>query len=241
MLTRLDPLIFVVDDDASVCRSLGRVLALAGYRVEQFTSAHEFLARGPVEGACCLVLDVRMPGLSGIELQATLAAAGRRMSIVFVTGDVDVPTSVKAMKGGAIDLLVKPVDRAALLAAIARAVAKDTEDLNEEVRVAEIRRRVAMLTARETQVFALVVTGLLNKQIAAELGVGLKTIKAHRARVMAKMRAASVVELARLADAAGVHARTGPRSITGPRGTAVASKHPRAHEQDGLQRYDRAG
>ena len=145
-----------------------------------------------------------MPGLTGIEMQEALAAAGRRMSIVFVTGHVDVPTSVKAMKGGAVDLLTKPIDREELLAAIARAVAKDTADLSEEIRVAEIRQRVKMLTARETQVFALVVTGMLNKQIAYELGVGLKTIKVHRARVMEKMRAASVAELVRLADAVGV-------------------------------------
>ena len=164
----------------------------------------EFLAREPSEGPCCLVLDVRMPGLTGIEMQEALAAAGRRMSIVFVTGHVDVPTSVKAMKGGAVDLLTKPIDREELLAAIARAVAKDTADLSEEIRVAEIRQRVKMLTARETQVFALVVTGMLNKQIAYELGVGLKTIKVHRARVMEKMRAASVAELVRLADAVGV-------------------------------------
>jgi len=169
MLTAVAPLVFIVDDNLSVRKSLSRLLALAGYTVEAFESAREFLAREPSEGPCCLVLDVRMPGLTGIEMQEALAAAGRRMSIVFVTGHVDVPTSVKAMKGGAVDLLTKPIDR-----------------------------------ARETQVFALVVTGMLNKQIAYELGVGLKTIKVHRARVMEKMRAASVAELVRLADAVGV-------------------------------------
>jgi FixJ family two-component response regulator len=137
-------------------------------------------------------------------LQAALAAAGRRMSIVFLTGHVDVPTSVKAMKGGAVDLLTKPIDREALLAAIVRAVAKDTEDRSEEIRIAEIRQRVKTLTVRETQVFALVVTGMLNKQIAFDLGVVEKTIKVHRARVMEKMRAGSVAELVRLADAVGV-------------------------------------
>jgi FixJ family two-component response regulator len=208
MLTTVAPLVFVVDDDPSVRKSLGRLLALAGYRVQEFASAREFLARAASEGPCCLVLDVRMPGLTGIELQQTLAAAGRRMSIVFVTGHVDVPTSVKAMKGGAVDLLTKPIDRQALLAAIARAVAKDAADLSEELRIADIRERVRMLTVRETQVFALVVTGMLNKQIASDLGVGLKTIKVHRAKVMAKMRARSMAELVRLADAAGVHAGT---------------------------------
>jgi FixJ family two-component response regulator len=205
MLSPAKPLVFVVDDNAPVRKSLGRLLGVAGYAVEEFASAHEFLARAPSEGPCCLVLDMRMPGLTGIELQAALAAAGRRMAIVFVTGHVDVPTTVKAMKGGAVDLLTKPIDREALLAAIARAVAKDAADLSDELRVAEIRQRVATLTPREVQVFARVVTGRLNKQIGTDLGVGEKTIKVHRGRVMTKMRARSMAELVRLADAVGVH------------------------------------
>jgi FixJ family two-component response regulator len=204
VLTAVAPLVFVVDDNPSVRKSLSRLLAVAGYTVEAFASAREFLTRVPSEGPCCLVLDVRMPGLTGIELQAALAAAGRRMSIVFVTGHIDVPMSVKAMKGGAVDLLTKPIDRQELLAAIVRAVAKDAEDLSEEIRIAEIRQRVKTLTVRETEVFALVVTGMLNKQIAFDLGVVEKTIKVHRARVMEKMRAGSVAELVRLADAVGV-------------------------------------
>jgi FixJ family two-component response regulator len=204
MLTAVVPLVFVVDDNLSVRKSLSRLLTLAGYTVETFRSAREFLTREAPAGPCCLVLDVRLPDLTGIEMQEALAAAGRRMSIVFITGYVDVPASVKAMKGGAVDLLTKPIDREELLAAVARAVAKDATDLNDEIRIAEIRQRVKLLTVRETQVFALVVTGMLNKQIANDLGVGLKTIKAHRARVMGKMRAASVAELVRLADAAGV-------------------------------------
>jgi len=252
MLSTATPLVFVVDDNASVRKSLSRLLAVAGYTVEEFASAREFLTRAPSEGPCCLVLDVRMPGLTGIELQAVLAAAGRRMSIVFVTGHVDVPTSVKAMKGGAVDLLTKPIDREALLAAIARAVAKDAKDLSEETRVAEIRQRVANLSPREVQVFALVTTGRLNKQIGSELGVGEKTIKVHRARVMAKMQARSIAELVRLADAVGVHDGTGPRSNTGPGDADVDSKHGQAvrpgdhraralDHQYGLQGHDRAG
>ena len=207
MLTTVAPLVFVVDDNPSVRKSLSRLLVSAGYAVETFASAREFLTRAPCAVPCCLVLDVRMPGLTGIEMQEMLTAAGRRMSIVFVTGHADVRTSVNAMKGGAVDLLTKPIDMEELLAAIARAVAKDVVDRGEEVRIAEIRQRVAELTVRETQVFALVVTGLLNKQIAWELGIGEKTIKVHRARVMEKMRATSVAELVRLADAVGVVVR----------------------------------
>ena len=204
MLTADAPLVFVVDDNRSVRKSLHRLLAAAGYTVEAFASAREFLTREPSKVPSCLVLDVRMPGLTGIDLQEALAAAGRRMPIVFVTGHIDVPTSVKAMKGGAVDLLTKPIDAEELLDAIARAVAKDAENLGEAIRVTEIRQRVQTLTARETQVFALVVTGMLNKQIASELGIGEKTIKVHRARVMEKMRAGSVAELVRLADAVGI-------------------------------------
>jgi len=198
------PMIFVVDDDPSVRRSLTRLLTSAGYTVEAFASAGEFLARERYTGPCCLVLDMRMPGLTGLELQETLAAAGRRLSIVFVTGHVDVPMSVRAMKRGAADLLTKPFDDKDLLAAIQRAVAKDAQDLGEEARVAELRERVARLSPREAQVFALVVTGMLNKQIAAALGIGEKTVKVHRARVMQKMRAGSVAELVRFADSVGV-------------------------------------
>ena len=203
-MSAVAPMIFVVDDDLSVRRSLTRLLTSAGYTVEAFASAGEFLARERYTGPCCLVLDMRMPGLTGLELQETLAAAGRRLSIVFVTGHVDVPMSVRAMKRGAADLLTKPFDDKDLLAAIQRAVAKDAQDLGEEARVAELRERVARLSPREAQVFALVVTGMLNKQIAAALGIGEKTVKVHRARVMQKMRAGSVAELVRFADSVGV-------------------------------------
>jgi len=205
-MTALSPRVFVVDDNPSVRKSLARVLAAVGYTVEAFASAREFLARPPHPGPCCLVLDVRMPGLSGIQLQEMLAATGRRLSIVFVTGHADVPTSVRAMKAGAVDLLTKPVDAQDLIVAIQRAVTRDELDRVAEARRTEIQRRVSLLTARETEVFALVVTGMLNKQIGAALGIGEKTVKVHRARVMEKMRAGSVAELVRLADEAGVTA-----------------------------------
>ncbi len=203
-MTSASPLVLVVDDDPSVRKSLTRLLAAADYLVEAFASAQEFLARERHEGPCCLVLDVKMPGLTGIQLQEMLAATGRRMSIVFVTGHADVPTSVKAMKAGAVDLLTKPVDVKDLIAAIQRAVTRDQHERTSETRLAEIRRRVDLLTTRETEVFARVVTGMLNKQIGAVLGIGEKTVKVHRARVMEKMQAGSVAELVRLADEAGV-------------------------------------
>ena len=203
-MTAVAPVVFVVDDDPAVRKSLTRLLSSAGYAGEAFASAREFLARQPYAGPCCLVLDVRMPGLTGLDLQEALAGAGRRMSIVFVTGHGNISMSVKAMKGGAVDFLTKPVDAKDLLKAIQRAVAKDVQDLADETRIAEIQERIKMLTAREIEVFALVVTGMLNKQIAFELGISEKTVKVHRARVMEKMRAGSVAELVRLADRAGV-------------------------------------
>jgi FixJ family two-component response regulator len=203
-MTTAPPMVFVVDDDPSVRKSLARLIGSAGHTVEAFASAREFLARERYPGPCCLVLDVRMPGLTGLDLQEALANAGRQMPIVFVTGHGDVPMSVKAMKGGAVDFLTKPVDEKDLLAAIERCVARDVRNRGAEARITEIQERVQILTPRETEVFVLVVTGMLNKQIAFELGISEKTVKVHRARVMEKMRAGSVAELVRLADRVGV-------------------------------------
>lgn len=196
--------VFVVDDDASVRKSLTRLLAAAGYTVEAFASARDFLDAARAPGASCLVLDLRMPGITGLDLQETLAQAVHRIPIVFVTGHGDIPTSVQAMRAGAIDFLTKPYAAKDLLDAIRRGLDKDTRDLGREARTRSIHARVETLTPRERQVFALVVTGMLNKQIAAQLGVVEKTVKVHRARVMDKMRAGSVAELVRLADDVGV-------------------------------------
>jgi FixJ family two-component response regulator len=203
-MTAVPPVVFVVDDDPSVRTSLIRLIEMAGYAVEGFASAREFLERERYDGPCCLVLDVRMPGLSGLDLQEALAGAGHRMSIVFVTGHGDISMSVRAMKGGAVDFLTKPFDEKELLTAIERAVAKDVRDLADATRTTEAQKRVKTLTPREVEVFALVVTGMLNKQIASQLGVVENTVKVHRARVMEKMGAKSVAELVRLADRLGV-------------------------------------
>jgi FixJ family two-component response regulator len=222
-MTTIAPMVFVVDDDASVRKSLTRVLAASGYAVEEFASAGAFLTRERYAGPCCLVLDVRMPGLSGLDLQTALHAAGHRLSIVFVTGHVDVPMTVQAMKNGAVDLLTKPFGARELLNAVQRAVAKDVADRGDEARVAEVAERAKRLSPREMQVLALVVTGMLNKQIAGVLGVVEKTVKVHRARVMTKMQAGSVAELVRLADRLGVIVPIGPEVHVPPRSVSPRS------------------
>jgi FixJ family two-component response regulator len=197
-------LVCIVDDDPSVRKSLSRLVRGAGYEVEPFVSARDFLARPQPEGPSCLVLDVRMPGLTGLDLQEMLASAGQRWFIVFISGYGDIPSTVSAMKSGAVDFLTKPVNRRDLLSAIERAVTKAKQAHQERIRVMEIRNRVKTLTPREAEVFALVVAGMLNKQIASVLGVTLGMVKLHRGRVMEKMRAGSLAELVRLADQGGV-------------------------------------
>jgi FixJ family two-component response regulator len=200
------PLVFVVDDDTSVRKSLARLVKTAGYEAETFASVGDFLARPPHEGAACLLLDVRMPGQTGPDLQEALRATGRRISIIFITGHGDVRVSVKAMKAGAVDFLTKPLDERALLTAIRQAVARTLADQTEQGHVATVRACMTTLTPREAQVFALVVTGMLNKQVGAQLGIAEKTVKVHRARVMEKMRADSLAQLVRLAGTGGVNA-----------------------------------
>jgi FixJ family two-component response regulator len=205
-MTSFDEIVYVVDDDDSVRTALKRLLKSAGHKVITFSSAEEFLDHDHRFDVCgCLVLDIRMPGLSGLELQDQMAIAGISIPIIFITGHGNVPTSVRAIKAGAVDFLEKPFDDLVLLDAIQRAIAKDTRAKQAQVKIRDINQRVASLTPREKEVFALVVTGMLNKQVAFELGTSEKTIKVHRARVMQKMFAESFADLVRLAEKAGVH------------------------------------
>jgi len=199
------PDVFLVDDDASVRRALARLIKSAGHQVQTFSSAREFLATKTCgEEAACLVLDVRMPDLTGIDLQRQLQTLNRNVPIVFITGHGDIPMSVQAMKAGAVDFLPKPVRDTDLLRAIKQALTRAAHDRTEQNELEDIRRRVEKLTPRELEVMALVVSGLLNKQIAFELGTVEKTIKVHRARVMEKMQAESLAELVRLAEKVGI-------------------------------------
>jgi two-component system, LuxR family, response regulator FixJ len=196
--------VFVIDDDRSVRTSLATLLESDDYTVETFASAAEYLAKTPYSGPACLVLDVRLPGLDGLALQRQLLEGGRTEQIVFITGYGDIPMGIQAMKRGAIDFLPKPFDDEALLKAVQQALARSAEHWQKRDEMAQIRARIATLTPREFEVFRLVIAGLLNKQIAAELGAALRTIKTHRGRVMHKMGVASVAELVHLAQKAGI-------------------------------------
>ena len=189
------PVVYVIDDDASLRRAVSRLLRSAGLEVEALASAREFLERPAVDRPSCLVLDVRMPGPSGMDLQAALREARRDIPIVFMTGHGDVPTSVRAMKGGAVDFLEKPFRGRELLACVQRGLARSRQSRGERAERAAVERRFATLTSRERDVLRLVVTGMLNKQIAAELGIAEKTVKIHRGHMTQKMEVASVAEL----------------------------------------------
>ena len=196
--------IFIVDDDAAVVRALSRLLRSHGYETRSFTSSEKFLEGHDRSLPGCAVLDLSMPGLDGLELQQALACDGVDRPIVFLTGRGDVPSSVKAMKAGAVDFLTKPVDDYELLAAIAQAEELDASSRRTNAELSSIRERISRLTPREREVLGHVVAGKLNKQIAGDLGTVEKTIKVHRARMMKKMNVRSVADLARLAEKAGV-------------------------------------
>jgi len=202
-----EPLVFVVDDDPAIRESLKRLFKSVGTEVQAFESAREFVGFQLPDRPCCLVLDVRMPRMSGLDLQRELEAAGSMLPIIFITAHGDVPMAVDAMKIGAIDFLQKPFSDQQLLDAVNRAIELDRSARTEREERAIVQNRVGTLTPREREVFELVVTGMLNKQIAFDLGTSEKTIKVHRGRVMEKMRADSLAELVKLAGTVGIHGK----------------------------------
>lgn len=200
----LKPTVFVVDDDASMRRALSYLLESAGYRAETYSSAENFLAREHYDGVGCIILDVRMPGLSGMGLQEKLIRSDYAMPIIFLTGHGELDMGIQAMKKGAVDFLTKPCDDEQLLRAVHGAIekARQAREGFEEAR--EIRRRIGLLTPRENEILRCVITGMLNKQIAAKLAIAEVTVKIHRGRIMEKLCAASVADLVRLAEKAGI-------------------------------------
>jgi FixJ family two-component response regulator len=203
-MTEMAGVVFVVDDDASMRESLKNLTRSVGLRVEAFASAQEFLRAKRSDEPGCLVLDVRMPGLSGLDLQKRMAETGTDLPIIFLTGHGDIPMSVRAMKAGAVEFLTKPVREQDLLDAIQQALERDRAMRHQRTDTEQLRERFDLLTAKEREVMGKVVTGLLNKQIAGELGMSETTVKIHRHQVMEKMRAGSLAELVRMADRLGL-------------------------------------
>ena len=202
--------IAVVDDDPSVRKGLERLIRSLGWQAETFASAQEFLDRPPAEMPSCLVLDLQLPGLSGLDLQKRMAEAGLDTPIVFLTGHGDIPATVKAMKGGAVEFLTKPVDEQDLLRAIQEAIELDRRTREKHADNQELRSRYDSLTARELEVMGQVISGLLNKQIAGELKITEDTVKFHRGHIMRKMQADSLADLVRMAETLGI--RSNPRA-----------------------------
>lgn len=192
--------VFIIDDDASVRASIQDLVESVGLHAESFATAQEFLSSQPRTGSSCLVLDVRLPGISGLDLQHDLRRAGVRIPIIFITGHADIPMTVTAMKSGAVEFLTKPFRDQDLLDVIQRALNDERVVREKQRQLAELRERYARLSTREREVMSLVVSGMLNKQIAAQLGASETTVKIHRGHVMQKMEAKSLPELVRIAD-----------------------------------------
>jgi FixJ family two-component response regulator len=200
------PIVFVIDDDASVRNAAENLLRSVGLAVATFASTREFLQSKRPDAPGCIVLDVRMPGQSGLEFQHTLTSANIRLPIIFITGHGDIAMSVRAIKSGAVEFLTKPLHEQELLDAIQLAIERDQARRLASKTIAELQERFDSLTPREREVFAIVVTGLLNKQVAAQLNLSETTVKVHRSQIMRKMRARSLVNLVRMADTLGVSA-----------------------------------
>jgi FixJ family two-component response regulator len=203
-MTETKPIVFVVDDDLSVRRSTERLIRSIGLEVQTFTSAREFLKSSRPKGPACLVLDVRMPGLSGMDLQRELARSEIHIPIIFITAHGDIPMSVRAMKAGAVEFLTKPFRSRSLLDAIRAAIDRDRAASNERSEIEALRQRYEQLTPREREVLVLVAAGLLNKQVAGELATTERTIKFHRAHIMQKTHAESVADLVRMVEKLGI-------------------------------------
>lgn len=200
MTTKVGSIVYVIDDDPSVREAIESLIRSVGMRVETFASAQDFMAGSRSDAPACLVLDVRMPGLSGLDLQRELTAAGIQMPIIFITGHGDIPMSVRAMKAGAVEFLTKPFRDQDLLDAISQAIDRDRELRKQQADVAGLRDRFERLTPREREVMEFVVTGLLNKQIAVRMGISEITVKLHRHQVMEKMKADSLANLVRMSE-----------------------------------------